>query len=63
MSGESIDPTSLTPGQLAKLLTAVAKKPITESQILDRLEAGAPISVGGTIHLVHFTAWLVAQAD
>jgi hypothetical protein len=63
MSGASIDPAAMTPGQLAKLLSAVSKKVITESQILDRLEAGAPISAGGTIHLVHFTAWLVAQAD
>jgi hypothetical protein len=59
MATDSIDPTALTPAQLAKVLSTVAKKPITEEQILDRLEAGAPIS-GGTIHLVHFTAWLVS---
>lgn len=63
MSENAIDPTALTPEQLAKLLSTVSKKQITEAQILDRLEAGAPSSAGGTIHLVHFTAWLVAQAD
>lgn len=61
MSSDLIDPTALTPPQLAKLLSAVAKKPITEAQILDRVEAGAPMNHGGTIHLVHFAAWLVSS--
>ena len=58
-----IDPAKLTAADLAKLLSKAGGVAISEEQIAADLEAGAPTNSDGTLHLVHYTAWLVAQAD
>lgn len=61
MSSEKLDPTALTPENLAKLLSASVKRVITEEQVLEIAEAGNLISVDGTINLVKYTAFLIGE--
>ena len=49
--------------ELAQLLSTAGGVAITVAQIETDIEAGAPCNADGTLHLVHYTAWLVAQAD
>ena len=61
MTTEKLDPTALTPGSLAKLLSASIKRLITEEQVLEIAESGNLLSTGGTINLVQYTAFLVGE--
>lgn len=56
----AINPSALTPAELAALL-AKAGATIREADIAQDLAAGAPANADGTIHLVHYTAWLAGQ--
>lgn len=53
------DPTALTPADLAKLLQKAGSRHASPEGIRDCLAAGAPTNGDGTIHLIHFAAWLV----
>ncbi len=48
----SVNPTALTPAQLARMLA------VPEDTIRRHLEDGAPAGVDGTINLVQYAAWL-----
>jgi hypothetical protein len=61
MSDSPIQITALTPAQAAQLLAASGKRRITEAMVRADLEAGAPVNEDGTIHLVHYAAWLVKE--
>lgn len=56
---ERLDPTSLVPVDLARLLAKAGGEPITEDMINDDIAEGAPTNAGGRINLIHYTAWLV----
>ena len=56
------DPTALSPDQLAELLTLAARKKISPAAIRADVKAGAPTNGDGTLHLVHYGAWLVSQS-
>ena len=56
-----IDPTRLQPQQLVMLLMKAGSKLATLSAIEKNFAAGAPRNGDGTIHLMHYTAWLVKQ--
>jgi hypothetical protein len=58
---EKLDPAALTPENLAKLLSATAKRVITEEQVLEIAEEGNLISVDGTINLVKYTVFLIGE--
>ena len=63
MSDErSINPTALTPLDLARLLTRAGAPAVGEEQIRSDLAHGAPANPDGTINLIHYTAWLVREA-
>jgi hypothetical protein len=36
---------------------------ITEPQVLELIEEGAPVNDDGTIHLVRFAAWLLSKKE
>jgi hypothetical protein len=57
----ALNPSALTPANLARLLTRVAGQPVTEDIIEADLTAGAPLNADGTINLVHYCAWLVRE--
>lgn len=58
-----LDPTALTKEQLAELITKAAKKTFNVAAIEKDIVDGAPTNADGTINLVNYTAWLVANAD
>jgi hypothetical protein len=60
MDAASLNPTSLTAAQLAMVLSKAGGK-VTAQQIEQDLAAGAPRNSDGTLHLVHYTAWLAGQ--
>jgi len=53
--------TALTTAQLAKVLSAAGGRRITEEMIRADIDAGAPVNPGGTLNLVHYTAWLAKE--
>ena len=58
---EKLNPAALTPETLAKLLSASVKRVITEEQVLEIAESGNLLSVDGTINLIQYTAFIVAE--
>lgn len=60
---KGLDPAALTPAQLADLVTKAAKKQFTVAAIEKDIADGAPTNGDGTIHLVNYSAWLVAQVE
>ena len=58
---QAADPTALTAPQLAELLTKAGATKIKLEDIEADVAAGAPTNGDGTIHLVHYTAWLIAN--
>lgn len=65
MSGDPsrrpINPAALAPADAARLLAKVGGPSITEAMLRDDLASGAPTNADGTIHLVHYAAWLVRE--
>jgi hypothetical protein len=58
----------LDPKQAAELLTKAgraqgATREVTAADVQADVAAGAPTNADGTLHLVHYGAWLAAQAD
>ncbi len=57
----SLDPTSLTIKQAAELISKAGKRKFSIEELKQDIEAGAPANGDGTIHLIHYTAWLIAN--
>ena len=55
-------PTSLSIEQLAMMLERLGA-PIGREAIEADLKAGAPVNADGTIHLLHYAAWLAREVD
>lgn len=58
----AINPAAMTAQQLVTVLNKAGAKLSAEDLRRD-LAAGAPQNADGTIHLVHYTAWLVSQVE
>lgn len=58
-----IDPTRLTPDEVAKALSAAGGQKISADQVRADIARGAPTNADGTLHLIHYTAWLASIAD
>lgn len=54
-------PSALSPDQLAELLSKAGNRKIAAAEIKAHVAAGAPTNGDGTIHLLHFAAWLAAR--
>ncbi len=54
-------PAALAVADLARLLTRVGAKPITEAMITADIAAGAPTNPDGTLNIVHYGAWLIKE--
>jgi hypothetical protein len=60
-SNPTLNPQALSIADAAILLSRVGGTPISVEMItLDRA-AGAPANPDGTLHLVHYAAWLIAR--
>lgn len=57
-----LDPARLTPAELVALLVKAGSRSINEQMVASHLAAGAPRNADGTLHLVHYTAWLATRA-
>lgn len=53
---------SLSPADLARLLSASGARHVSAESILRDIESGAPTNADGTMSLVHYGAWLARQA-
>lgn len=51
----------MSPDQLAELLSKAGNRKIAAAEIKAHVAAGAPTNGDGTIHLLHFAAWLAAR--
>jgi hypothetical protein len=58
-----LNPAALSIEELAALLTKAGSRTIPIEQVRRDQAAGAPTNADGTIHLVHYTAWLASVAD
>ena len=61
MSEKKLDPTALTPEDLAKLLSVSAKRLITTEQVTEIAEAGNLLSTDGKLNLIFYTAYLIGE--
>ena len=59
----ALNPSALTVAEVAKLLSAAGGKKVTPEQVQADLDAGAPVGPGGTVNLVHYTAWLLREVQ
>jgi hypothetical protein len=56
-----LNPNALTLPDVARLLAKAGGQPVTVEALRADLAAGAPVNADGTIHLVHYAAWLVKE--
>jgi hypothetical protein len=59
---QQLDPTRLSPADVAAVMNKSGGQ-VSEANVREDLAAGAPQNADGTIHLIHYTAWLASQAD
>jgi hypothetical protein len=62
-AAKPLNPAALSIGELAALLTKAGGRVIPIDQVRRDMAAGAPTNADGTMHLVHYTAWLASLAD
>ena len=53
--------TAMSPSDLAKLLSRLSGKQVSEEMLQADIAAGAPANADGTVNLVHYAAWLVKE--
>lgn len=56
-----LNPNALSFADAARLLTKVSGQPVTVEMLQADVANGAPTNGDGTIHLVHYAAWLVKE--
>ena len=61
MSSKKLDPQRLLPADAAMILSKAAGQEVTEAQVQEAIEAGAPVDDEGRIHLTHLAAWLLKE--
>ena len=57
----SLNPTSLSPADAAKMLSAVGSRRATVDALREDVERGAPQNADGTLNLILYAAWLVRE--
>ena len=55
------NPNTMSPAEMARLLTKASGRPITGEMVQADLDAGAPTNPDGSINLLHYTAWLAKE--
>lgn len=62
MEKPKLNPSALSVADLVDVMRKAGTQ-VTAEEIEIDLRDGAPHNTDGTIHLVHYTAWLAKQAD
>lgn len=57
----TLNPAALSVADAARMLARVTGFGVIEAMIRADIDAGAPTNADGTINLVHYAAWLVAE--
>ena len=60
-SPHAMNPNALRIDDAAQLLSKVGGQPVTEAELREDIDAGAPTNPDGTLNLVHYAAWLVKE--
>jgi hypothetical protein len=55
------DPAALAVADAARILSRLGGREISEEMLRADLAAGAPVNPDGTLHLVHYAAWLIRE--
>jgi hypothetical protein len=61
-SSPTLNPSALSVADAAKLLSRVGGERVTTAMIEADRVAGAPANPDGTLHLVHYAAWLAKES-
>jgi len=61
MKEGKLNPTKLAPADAARLLSKAGGEAVTEAQVRDAIQAGAPVDGDGNINIVHLGAWLLKE--
>jgi hypothetical protein len=56
-----LGPTTMTPTEVARLLSRVGEYPVTVEMIDADVVAGMPTNANGTMNLLHVAAWLLKE--
>ena len=56
-----VNPTALTPDAIVRMCKALGQTGMTTAMTEADVKVGAPVNPDGTIHLVHYCAWLVRE--
>ena len=62
-NAKRLDPRTLSPEQLARVLAAAGWHQASEETIRADIAAGAPANADGTVNLLHYAAWLVQDLE
>lgn len=54
-------PAAIPPAMLAEVLTKAGARHCTVDTIKEDIAAGAPVNPDGTLHLIHYLAWLIRE--
>ena len=60
---QRVAPGALDVATLARLLSAAGGQPVTAEMIEADVADGAPTNADGTLHLMHYAAWLVQRCE
>lgn len=58
-----MQPTALTVAELVRLMQRAGSRTISEESVRKDLGQGAPVNPDGTLHLLHYSAWLARSAS
>jgi hypothetical protein len=57
------DPSRLSPREVAELVGKVYPFQVTPAMVKADLAAGAPVNDDGSVHLMHYAAWLAKESN
>jgi hypothetical protein len=58
-----ITPSAMSPAQVAEFLARAGDKPVTEAEVRQDIEAGAPTNADGSVNFLHYASWLATKAS
>lgn len=63
MSEGKLNPMRMTPADAARLLSKACGEAVTEEEVREAIDAGAPTDAEGNINIVHLGAWLLLEIN
>lgn len=63
MADAKLNPLKLSIADAAKLLSKAGGQEVTEQQIREAIDAGAPVDADGNVNLVHLGAWILKEMN